>query len=366
MYKILSTVVVLFFCFSLAATAQKSPADNSESVPYQPRQVEIVAPSKKKDKKSKKDPVEVKPTPTETDVPANSTGDTQTVRIPLYVYDKSGNPVTDLKASDIRVLVDGGEREFSAFEAVNPPRDILLILDTSPSLAFEEKDLRNAVLMLIEALQPGDKLQIISFNSEVSILSESTGDAEILRKAVKKLKTGDGTSIYEATREIFRKHLSGKTPPVVIMLTDGVDTTSRRVNYEKALIEAERSGAVVFPFYFDTSELMAASTRRIPPSVFGRNFPRASIDAKQEYEIGRAYLQDIAALSGGRTIVVKKLTDVDKQDFEAALKIITPQYYLSINSMETAGTFQRRQIKVRVLRPNLKVFARGSYVTGAK
>lgn len=361
MYKTLSMFVALFFCFSVAA-AQNNLADYSESTPYQPREIEFVEPKKKKDKKSKKDLPEKK-TPPETVAPANPVSISQTVRIPLFVYDKSGIPVTDLKSSDIKVFVDDAEREFTDFEAVNSPLDILLILDTSHSLAFKEKDLRNVVLKLIEALKPDDKLQIISFNQEVSILSQPTGDAEILRKAVKKVKHGDGTSIYDATQEIFRKYLSGKTPPpVVIMLTDGVDTTSRKFNYLTALVEAERSGAVVFPFYFDSFEYYDKYMQSLPTII--RLSTKSPAEDKAAYAIGKAFVQDIAALSGGRTFAVKNLTDTKKEDFEDALKFINPHYYLSINSTETVRGLQRKQIKVRVMRPNLTVYARGSYVIG--
>ena len=364
MYKILTMWAALAFCFSVAVTAQNNPADYSESISYKPREVEIIAPSKKKDKKSKKETVEPTPTPDEPILPANPSSGDLTIGIPFFVYDKTGKAVPDLRADEIKVFVDDAEREFSGFEAVKTPREILLILDTSPSLAYNDVDLRKVVLKLIEALPPGDKLQIISFNSEVSVVSEPTADAEMLKKAVKKIKTGDGTSIYEATREIFGKYLNGKTPPVVIILSDGVDTTSRRVNYMKALVEAERRGAVVFPFYYDSFEFMTNNTR-FPVSGFGINNRRPNAQMmKEEYAIGRAFMQDLAALSGGRTFAVKNLADLGKRDFEEALKFIKPHYRLSINSPETAGKFQRRQIKVRVLRPGLTVFARGSFITG--
>jgi len=198
------------------------------------------------------------------------------------------------------------------------------------------------------------------------VLGEATDDAKLLQKAVKKVRMGGGTSIYEAIKTINKKYLAAAAePPLIILLTDGVDTTSQKASYISSLVEAEKNGAVVFPLYFDSYEFFKKTSAAFPLSGFGINTPQNSAGlTKAEYDLGRAYLQDIAALSGGRTFAVRNLPEIKKEDFETALKIMNPQYYISINVTQTSGAFERKQIKVRVNRPNLTVLARGSYVTG--
>jgi VWFA-related protein len=373
MYKNLIILVVLLFGFSvitaqikdekLPKTDATKQTEYSESTPYQPRAAELTTLKKKKEKKSKTDPDKVVQPANEIASKENTLN--KTVRIPVFVYDQQGKPLTDLQNSDFKVFVDDKEQEISAFETAKTPHNILLILDTSPSLAYKDEDLRSVVSKLIEALQPADKLQIISFNESVDVINKATNDAAILQKAVKKIQMGGGTSIYEAIRTINKKYLAANVEqPVIILLTDGVDTTSLRASYITSLVEAEKSGAVVFPFYFDSAEFFKKIQPRLPLSVFG-NVPRSNVGLTDaEYDLGRAYLKDIAALSGGRTFAVKNLSQVKKEDFDAALKFINPNYYLSISGAPNSGAFERKQIKVRVNRPNLSVRARGSYVTG--
>ena len=114
-----------------------------------------------------------------------------------------------------------------------------------------------------------------------------------------------------------------------------------------------------------TNNIFQKKSQNVPISGFGINIPRNNTGLdKKVYEIGRAYLQDIAALSGGRTFAVKNLAQIKKEDFQIMLNLINPNYYISIKRAQTSGAFARKQIKVRVDRPNLTVQARGSYVTG--
>ena len=361
MYKILIILIVLFFGFSIITAQIKdenSKQDTSlkqttysESLPYEPHRF------RQKDKKPKKDSNSKKSEPSDDAIPETA------VKIPVFVLDGKENPVNYLQKADFKVFADNAEQEIVAFETAKTGRNILLVVDTSPSIAYKDDDLRKFVGEMTKALQPGDKIQIVKFNEVPEILSEPTNDPLVLQKALKKIKIGDGTSIYDSMQIIYRKYLKTVAEkPVIILVTDGVDTTSQRTDYISSLVLAEESGAVVFPFYFDSYESFQKNQL---PILLGSPFPRpqSGID-REEYEIGRAYLKDIAALSGGKTYNIEKFADIKKEDFEAVFKFINPQYYLSIKRAENTGAFERKQIKVRVNRPNLSVQARGSYVTG--
>jgi hypothetical protein len=59
-------------------------------------------------------------------------------------------------------------------------------------------------------------------------------------------------------------------------------------------------------------------------------------------------------------MTLKNLAALKKEDFEAALGFIRPPYYVSFNAAENAAAFQRKQLKVRVMRPDLIVQPRGN------
>jgi VWFA-related protein len=362
--------LTVFICGSVFIPAQEKPVDRnpaspndySESMPYEPRIV--TSSGSKTKKKSKKDSDEKKAEQSENELPASPVNGAKTIRIPVFVYDRNGKPVTDLQNSDIKVFIDEKETEIAAFDKSKAALNILLLLDTSPSTAYNDDDLKNVVSEMVKTLKPDDRLQIIKFNQELVVLTEPANNAEVFQKAIKKIKVGGGTSLYDAIRTINREYLSSNAEkPIIILLTDGVDTTSRKANYITSLVEAEKMGAVIFPFYFDSYEYFQKNKPRIPPIPLRvLSSPLLVGASKEEYEIGRAYLEDIAALSGGKAFALKNLSEIKKEDFEGAFKSINPQYYISITAADSASAFERKKIKIRVNRPNLIVRGRGSFI----
>jgi VWFA-related protein len=262
-----------------------------------------------------------------------------------------------------RNFVDGKEQEILAFEKADQPLDLVLIVDTSPSTAYKPKDIKTFVTTLTESLKPQDKIQIISFNEELKILCESTNDKQIINKAVKKLEMGDGTSIYEAVETIFQKILgSDGGRKSIVILSDGVDTTSRKANYLTSLVSAEKSSAPVFVFYLDTFNYIPPNRPNYAALLGILSASRWVGSSKEDYELGLAYLQDIALLSGGRTLQVKNLAEVKTDEISGILEFLKPRYFISFKLAETVNPAERKQLKVRINRPNLTVRARGSFL----
>jgi hypothetical protein len=79
--------------------------------------------------------------------------------------------------------------------------------------------------------------------------------------------------------------------------------------------------------------------------------------------VGKQFLLDLAWLSGGKAFEIMKISELKKADFVSIPTIIKPQYTIGINLPNTANA-ERRQVKVRVNRPNLKIHARGSLIVG--
>jgi VWFA-related protein len=368
MFKIFLTLAVFIGSLTSAA-AQEKPVDPnstkqtnySESSSYEPRKFEVKAPAQKK--KSKPDSDENNKARNSENTVAQIDSAVAELKIPVLVYDAKGTPVGDLKNADVKLLVDEKEQEILTFEKAAQPLDLVLIVDMSPSTSYNPKDIRDFVTKITEALKPQDKIQIISFNQEVKILCESTSDKKLINKAVKNLEIGDGTSIYEAVETIFQKIInSGDGQKSIILLSDGVDTTSRKTNYITSLLAAENSLAAVFPFYLNTFDTIPRFTGRNTNIFLGMNDLRRPGVTKEEYARGLAYLQDLAALSGGRAIHVKSLTETKTDEIARILEFLKPQYFISFKLAENAAPAERKQLKVRINRPNLIVVARGSYL----
>jgi VWFA-related protein len=259
------------------------------------------------------------------------------INIPISVFDKNSQPFMGLQKTDFKIFINDAEQEIAAFSTEEQPLNLILILDISPSLAFEFDDLKNFASSVAASLQPQDKIQIITFDEKVRILTELTGDRQTIDKAVKKINFGDGTSVYEAIKSIFKNQINiieGRK--TIVLLTDGVDTTSRKATYESSLTEAEKSDAVIFPFYIDSSKnFLKTSTKGkktfpgtgaidqvLNDILSGQSQPVGS--TKAEYELGKQYLLDLAALSGGKALEVKNLSAIKIENFINILNVLNP------------------------------------------
>ncbi|HXG84279.1 MAG TPA: VWA domain-containing protein [Pyrinomonadaceae bacterium] len=378
MHRFLIAVVFLFCASSLAAAQTESPvttqtappAAYSESKPYQPREFAAPKNSKpKKEKKSKKNEQAENKTP----IADNPTGDVppkivdETITIPVSVFDAGGRFVSNLRQADFKIFADGEEQEITSVTRRDEPVNLILLVDTSPSTEYNIEEIQNYAQAIIGQLKPGDKVMGIAFNQELKALTELTADRQVTAKALRKLKFGNGTALYEAVKNTFGKYVSQISGlKTVVLLTDGVDTTSLRAGYADSLTAAEQSDAAVFPIYFDTSVINKKATKNsgfFPPNI--NIAGNAAVLTAAEYELGRFYLNDIARLSGGRPQQVKDISDVRPENIGNIGAELRAQYQISFRPKNfTIG--QRKQITVRVNRPNLFVQARGSLIAGAE
>jgi hypothetical protein len=195
-----------------------------------------------------------------------------------------------------------------------------------------------------------------------------TDDRRTISKGIRKAKMGDGTSLYDALQNVFKKQISlieGRK--ALVLLTDGVDTTSFKAKYESSLIEAEKYDVPIFPVYFDTFESITQPVIRNGGLISGNfppiTFPRSSIEqARADYELGKFYLNDLVALSGGRAFSVDDFKGNEEKLFESLVEELSSRYYASFAAAETSKNFERRRIIVRVNRQGHRIRARGSYL----
>src|SRR2546426_8691200 len=123
------------------------------------------------------------------------------VNILFTVADKKGKFVTNLRKDDFRVFEDEKAQSITNFSSeTDLPLTIALLVDTSGSirdkLKFEQEA---AIEFFYSTLQRGkDKAVVVSFDSAVELNQDYTDDPEKLADAVRKIRAGGGTSLYDA------------------------------------------------------------------------------------------------------------------------------------------------------------------------
>ncbi|HEV2863552.1 MAG TPA: VWA domain-containing protein [Pyrinomonadaceae bacterium] len=169
--------------------------------------------------------------------------ETSLVACDVLVMDKSGRAVTGLTAKDFVVTEEGVPQEIGTFslgDNARLPRSIILIIDYSGSqLPFIENSVK-AAQMLVEQLNPRDRMAIVT--DDVELLVEFTRDKKLLKdtlEALKKKAKSDGppserlgrsqqyTALLATLNEMFEP---GDTRPIVIFQTDGDELTGLRDN----------------------------------------------------------------------------------------------------------------------------------------
>ncbi len=375
---LLATSAFIFCHYGEAQSDQSQPANNnvaqrdySNSIPYQPRVFPTPANAKKKAKK----PKQAKET-TSTAALANTFVENKPMTLHVSVLDTQAQPIKHLTKASFKLFVDGKELEISSVEPASRPVNYLFLIDASPSTVERTKKIRANALRMFEQLSPDDRAMVIKFDGDVKVLCDMTADRQIVEKAIRKAtaQVGNGTALYDAVTEISEK-LIPKIPGrnAVLLFTDGVDTTSRRSSYDTSLAQAETLDAAYYPVYFDTLQSAvnamsgAVNLSSMIGSVVLPSGARSSskYDVKQEYEIGKLYLTDLVFLSGGRATNARDGSDINVPPAPNIPSEIKQQYAITFTPTGQYLTGLRRQIVVRVNRPNLAVITRGSYIVGS-
>ena len=287
--------------------------------------------------------------------------ETTLVTIPVSVFDRSGLYVPGLDKDDFKIFEDGKEQEIAYFGTSEKPFTVILLIDTSPSTEYKIDEIRSAAVAFVDQLKPHDQVMVIEFDANVHVLTETTSDRQLIYKGIKRADFGGGTSLYDAVDFSLKKRLNKiEGRKAIVLFTDGVDTTSTRSTYDKTLGLAEESDSMIFPIYYNTYFDNMRMGSNFPPSIFGQPRPPSA----EDYALGRRYLEELADYTGGRVFRPESTPGGLTNAFEGIAEELRRQYQLGYVPPEDGKPGQRKQIKVRVKRPNLVIRSRDSYIVG--
>jgi len=331
--------------------------------------------------------------------------DTQLVSVPAVVTDSSGRPLSGLKPENFRLIEDGQPQTIANFGTTETPFEIALLLDTSGSTRDDVALIRSAANSFIEALRPGDRVGIVSFNqpqtfgdpvATVDVLSPLTGDREALRTAIDNLGASQGTPYYDALERVAdgifhdppKEDVRGRR--AVVALTDGVDSSSNS-DFVTAKMKLARAGIACYFIQVNTEDFvedrlmkdcqddgqLSLSKRQIERyrQIF---FPKAKAESfdsfckmgpfermsisRELYSLARREMNDLARGSGGRSFEAATLADARAALARVAADIGT-QYSLGYYPTNKArdGKFRSIKLEVRGLKEKTQIRARDGY-----
>lgn len=169
------------------------------------------------------------------------------VNVFTTVTDSHGAPVANLTKDDFQISEDGIPQTIRVFDKESSiPLSIALAIDTSPSTLRDFRlEVTSAHKFVRSVLRHDDNLSVFQVTENVDQLTRYTPDLKLIERGIDNLRTGPGTSIYDAIFLCSESLLDRQGRKVLVLITDGGDTTSKS-DYNNALRRAQQAEAIVY------------------------------------------------------------------------------------------------------------------------
>jgi len=283
--------------------------------------------------------------------------DTNLTNIFFTAADKNKRFISDLKAEDIRIFEDGQAQDIFTFQQnIDLPLSLAILIDTSASEERTLPDEKEAARAFLEnVLRPQkDEAAVVSFTGETTLEQGFTGSIDRLRRAIDHVEfippsgyIGGGvvvngtppisgtnqslagsTAIWDAvwaSAEELMVQSAEHTRRAIILLTDGVDTSSRMKMHD-AIERAQKADALIYAI---------------------------GIGDRYSFNVNEGDLRKIADRTGGRAYFPKHERDL-RDAFAQIQRDLREQYLVAYSPTNKTRDGSYRKIEIQVVNPALK------------
>lgn len=253
------------------------------------------------------------------------------VHFGVTVVDKQGKPVTGLQAEDFQIFENGKPQAMKYFTAGEPeqalPLHLGLLLDTSGSMASDIKDSRAAAVKFVNTLDHAADVTLVDFDTEVRVARFGPDDYPRLVERIRGRKPDGWTALYDAIGVYLNGAQSQDGQKVLVLYTDGGDTTS----------------AMTFR---DMLDLCKASD----VTVYAVGYMEHQGSGRMQQ---RSELERVAAITGGQAYFPGVAKDLDGV-FDRIQQELAARYSLGYLSSDTRTDGAWRGVEIKLHRPDLK------------
>jgi VWFA-related protein len=183
------------------------------------------------------------------------------VNMLFTVTDKHGRFVTDLNRNDFQVAENKKPQEIIEFTSeTDLPLRLAILIDTSNSIRdrfhFQQEAATNFVNSVV---RKQDKAIVVSFDTSAELVADLTDDTNKLEDAIRGLRPGGGTALYDAIYFACKDKLMQDQPMykfrrAMVILSDGDDNESR-ISRDQALEMAQRADTVIYTISTNISHI---------------------------------------------------------------------------------------------------------------
>ena len=274
--------------------------------------------------------------------------ESQLVTLNISVIDRGTNRgLLGLGQSDFKLFEDGQEQRIVQFESSSAPFDLMLLIDLSGSTKEVTKLIRAAAIRFVDAARPADRIGVITFAGQPTVVSTLTADRELLRQRIETIDTARGdTKLYDATNfameEVLKESKKSRRTAIVVM-SDGLDGTipgvsgqqGSRSPYPETLRNIQEFDGVLYTLWLNT-EYEAMSPLDTQPEAF---------------DAGHDRMKEMADAGGGVFYEVERLTDLAGA-YEQVVADLGTMYSLAYQPSNNSRDGRWRAIRINVKRTN--------------
>ncbi|HLH02616.1 MAG TPA: VWA domain-containing protein [Bryobacteraceae bacterium] len=216
------------------------------------------------------------------------------VNMLFTVTDKKGRFITDLTKNDFQVFENKKPQQIMEFTAeTDLPLRLAVLIDTSNSIRDRFHFQQEAATNFINSvMRRQDKAIVVSFDTSAELVADMTNDTNKLEDAIRELRPGGGTALYDAIYFACKDKLMLDQPlykfrRAMVILSDGDDNDSR-YSREQALEMAQRADTVIYTISTNISHIETEGDkvmRYLAEQTGGASFfPFEAKDLNQSFE----------------------------------------------------------------------------------
>ncbi len=264
------------------------------------------------------------------------------VSVPIYatVMDANGRLVPDLTQADFEIVDNLKPSEITNFVAEVQPVAVVVALDLSGSMVNDIALAKDGAEAFMIRLLPQDRARVVGFDDVVRFGPDFTNDRDrLIRYIQQDMQYGNGTRLWDAMYESIGALRQEPSRKVIVVLSDGDDTTSRMSGKDDVLTAALANDVMVYT--------VGLRTR------YRGGYNGSIIEGRPDKS-----LKQLSEHTGGGFFELSRSTELNAT-FSKVADEIHRQYLIAITAQSDG---KPHTLGVKVKRPGMTVRARRTYV----
>lgn len=291
------------------------------------------------------------------------------VRADVSIIDSHGRFVGGLKKGNFRVSDNGIEQPITFFASTEAPAQVLVLVETSPSVFLIHRQHLDAAYALLDGLGGTDRVAIAVYADTARLVLPFTSDKGAVNAALANLDYGVGMgelNFYDAVSSSLDWLAETPGKKALLLLTTGLDT-SPPDHWDQLKRKLFGSEVTIFPVALGGSLRSYQASRNSAPRA---DRSRAGNMPGLSFSRANQVLESLAGLTGGRAYFPKSDNEFVAIYHQIA-EALRHQYTLGFRPAVRDGKYHSLQVEVfnakgRLLaptgrKPGYRVYARPGY-----